>query len=157
MFLCMCFHNNSVNHEMTHFQEYIKSFIHFDSDGQTRWCGPAETLETSAADDASVLVFSKQRFHPNQKSDQTASRVLYSLRTKNIPGIVDQAGNPTNMVEKYKLLTCLTMDVFAAAIFLCPPVFVKSQAEDITVLSRTSMTFGRHDASCCRKKPMTVS
>jgi hypothetical protein len=150
MMLRMCFHDNAINPELPDFQDYIDSFIEVDTMGFTRWTGPPTHLATSGGD-ASVLLCSMERFHPNQNYDQTASRVLYALQTKTIPGVVDFDGSPTNMVDKYKLSysDLLHNGCVAAAIYLRPKMNRMLRGDDAkSALAETPMLFGRKDA--CR-------
>jgi Peroxidase len=152
MMLRMCFHDNAIHPDLPDFQDYIDGFIEEDKMGWTRWTGPPTNLATSGGD-ASVLVCSKERFHPNQNYDQTASRVLYALQTKSIPGIVDYEGKATNMVDKYKLsyADLLHNGCVAAAIHLRPKMNRNLRGDDAkTALAQTPMHFGRKDA--CRYK-----
>jgi len=150
MFLRMCFHDNAINQEQPQFQDYIDGFIQYDEKGWARWTGPSQYLRTSGAD-ASVLVSSVERFHPNQNYDKTASRVLYSLQSKDIPDILDSNGKKTNMVEKYGLsyADMLHNGCVAAAIYIRPPVDwtgeVKDEKKD---LANFPFKYGRKDA--CR-------
>jgi hypothetical protein len=149
MMLRMCFHDNAINTDLPHFQDYIDNYVAVDDIGWTRWTGPGENLETSGAD-ASVLVCSKERFHPNQNDDETASRVLFSLQSKDIPGITHYDGKQTNMVSKYKLsyADLLHNGCVAAAIYLRPTTLSKLRGDLSSVLEETPMRFGRKDA--CR-------
>jgi len=148
MFLRMCFHDNAIDPKQPHFQDYIDNFIRIDSHNQTRWTGPMQFLETSGAD-ASNLVCSVERFHPNQNLEGTASRVLFSLQSKDIQGIVDTAGNPTNMVGKYNLsyADLLHNGCLAATKYLRRDKFSSSNSINYEA---PSMLFGRKDA--CRYK-----
>jgi hypothetical protein len=143
MFLRMCFHDNSINPTMTKYQEYIDGYVDKTYPKKMRWNGPISYLETSGAD-ASLLICRKERFHPNQNYDQTASRVLYSLQSDKV-GIV-KSGSPMSMVDKYNLsyADMLHNGCIAATIWLSPAKNPGVQDS----LTKNPMKFGRKDA--CR-------
>ena len=150
MFLRMCFHDNSINIEQPKFQDYINNYVDYDERGWGRWTGPAEYLATSGAD-ASNLLCTQERFHPNQNLEGTASRVLYSLQSKDIPDIYDYNGKKTNMVEKYGLsyADMLHNGCVAAAIYARPKVdWSGAPKDEMKDLAKFPFKFGRKDA--CR-------
>jgi hypothetical protein len=100
MYLRMCFHDNSINRDATKYQDNLKSKVlmgeleHFNADP------PLFSLQTSGAD-ASVLVCPKERYHPNQNYDQTATRVLHSM-TNSQTGIMKD-GQSISLIDKWGL------------------------------------------------------
>jgi hypothetical protein len=142
MMLRMCFHDNSINLKVPKFQDYVSSYLN-EIDGKMYWTGPTRDLETSGGD-ASVLLCSVERFHPNQDADDTASRLLFAFQSKAIPGIVGEDGKATSMVEKYRLSYAdfLHNGCIAAVHYLNPD---RKKVGD-SVLQLNPMKFGRKDA-----------
>ena len=142
MMLRLCFHDNAIDADEPQFQDYINDFIVVaDSNGKPTWTGPKRYLSTSGAD-ASHLVCPQERFHPINDGDNMASRVLYALQSKNIPGIVDKDGFSTNMVDKYKLsyADLLHNGCIAAVNYVSPSKERQGWSSD------NPMKFGRKDA-----------
>jgi hypothetical protein len=133
MFLRMCFHDNSIDSAFPSFNDYIKA----NMGDKGKWNGKHRYLDTSGAD-ASVLLCSEERYHPNQNYDQTASRILYALQS-NATGITTGTG-AISMVDKYGLSysDLLQNGGVAAAIYL-------TKAEEILSTVFTPK-FGRKDA-----------
>lgn len=144
MMLRMAFHDNSINTGVADFQVYVKSSLKSKGD-DLLWTGPGRYLQTSGAD-ASVLLCPEERYHPNQNYDQSASRVLFALQHKFIPGLGGKS-----MVEKYKLSysDLLQNGALAAAIYL-----TDKKNDPQAALKANPMQFGRKDA-CYKRSPST--
>jgi len=168
MMLRMCFHDNAVypdvqtTDEQTtlSFHEYIENHLEDrDWDGfKETWTGYEEYMPTSGGD-ASVLVCSKERFHPNQNYDQTASRVLNAFQSskffqkrnmcppKKNSDVADLGPkNIKSMKERYDLsyADLLHNGCIAATVYLGHVTLAE-------VKKNNEFTFGRKDA--CHRYP----
>jgi hypothetical protein len=147
MMMRMCFHDNSINIPHGKFEDYISQYIDYDT---MAWNGPDYMLESSGAD-ASVMMCSGERLHPNQNYDNTASRLLRAFQSSHV--IKDKHGSSTSMKSKHGLsyADLLHNGCIAATIYT-----MGLDAEEVLVGGPDSygyvqkptnpMTFGRHDA-----------
>jgi Peroxidase len=124
MFLRMCFHDNAVNSSAVDFQTYVQNAI----DPKTKkWTAESRYMITTGAD-ASNLICSEEREHPNNDLDQTATRIL-----SNIQRSLKQKHHQISYAD------LLHNGCNAAAIFL-------TGADPIASLQTNPFTFGRKDA-----------